>query len=236
MDDQPTRHGYAVNVKDRAPYTGETRAAMDTLGERRTEALYAEAQEAFWTDAQEIARAHGFERVDAEGRSGGWAVPYPQPMDEREECEACGHAVLEAVRGRRVPGTVDVEVVAERCEDCGHRQAAEHPDMERFRAFASEIEVLLEASRATFEAEVRDEANRPTSAAAWVLAQDENDPDTIGQSEYRAVYDVLADALEGAEPGTEDDLAEAVLDEIRGHAQEIARAIREEMHRGRRLA
>lgn len=82
---QPTHHGWAVNVKDRGrPYgADEVDEARGILTDDEIEAVYRQAQEGYWLDLTEIAQAdHGFTDVYSEGRSGGWAVPHPQPDED----------------------------------------------------------------------------------------------------------------------------------------------------------
>jgi hypothetical protein len=78
---QPTHHGYAVNVKDPAVYI------FGPLPEEDAQAIYERYREDFWADATAIARRHGFEGVWSEGRMGGWAVPHPQPHPEEDDQE-----------------------------------------------------------------------------------------------------------------------------------------------------
>lgn len=85
MTNQPTHHGFAVNVKDYSTYFDVNRGA---LSEDDVEAIYNDVLEAFWDLAQDIAREHGFRGVYSEGRMGGWAQPYPQPCtDDMYESE-----------------------------------------------------------------------------------------------------------------------------------------------------
>jgi hypothetical protein len=75
---QPTHHGYAVNVKDHSMYD----AARGPLTDDQVAELYDSFAEGFWMLAQEAARDHGFREVFSEGRMGGWAVPVPQPSPD----------------------------------------------------------------------------------------------------------------------------------------------------------
>lgn len=75
---QPTHHGYAVNVKDHTLY-GDHSPLSDTEAQQ----VYDAVAERFWHDADLIAHDHGFPNgVYAEGRMGGWCVPQPQPRTD----------------------------------------------------------------------------------------------------------------------------------------------------------
>lgn len=74
MSTQPTHHGYAVNVKDHTLYGDH-----EPLTDREAQIIYDQVAQAFWDDAELIAHDNGFTDVYSEGRSGGWAVPQPQP-------------------------------------------------------------------------------------------------------------------------------------------------------------
>lgn len=75
---QPTHHGYAVEVKDHELYTYE----QGSLTDEEVERLYAVHVNAFWLETDELAREYGFSGgVYSEGRSGGYAMPIPQPDD-----------------------------------------------------------------------------------------------------------------------------------------------------------
>jgi hypothetical protein len=79
MSEQPTHHGYAVNVKDRTLY-----GDVDTgpLTDDQVQAIYDNHAEDFWHLAGEVAREYGFRDIYSEGRMGGWAVPVPQPATD----------------------------------------------------------------------------------------------------------------------------------------------------------
>jgi hypothetical protein len=78
MTDQPTHHGYAVNVKDHGRYDIE----RGPLSDEEVQAIYEVHQERFWDFAHDEALDLGFTQLFYEGREGGWAVPHPQPHDE----------------------------------------------------------------------------------------------------------------------------------------------------------
>jgi hypothetical protein len=44
------------------------------------------------------------------------------------------------------------------------------------------------------------------------------DPDVVGESEFRAIHDTVAEGLVGAQPGTEREIAIAMLTQFRDHA------------------
>ena len=72
--DRYERH-LAVNVK----YYGAYPDAPDDV----VQAAWERCCEAFWDDAREIAREHGYDNVFSEGRSGGWLVPFHQATARR---------------------------------------------------------------------------------------------------------------------------------------------------------
>ena len=81
LEDQPTHHGYGLNVKQR---TGPWCECWDD-----DEVPYGacwcgleDARERFWRDADELAREHGFKGVHSAGRMGGWLVIDPQPRTD----------------------------------------------------------------------------------------------------------------------------------------------------------
>ena len=78
--EQPTHHGYAVNVKDRMLYADVPN--RDALSDDDAQLIWEQHAEMFWADAQEVAHEHGFRDVFSEGRMGGWAVPSPQPATD----------------------------------------------------------------------------------------------------------------------------------------------------------
>lgn len=84
------RHA-AVNVKVYSSYPKSSKMQdyFERLGwsedefEKEAESILEGMQHFFWNeDVQEIAKEHGFEKVHSEGRSGGWAVPYPTMGEE----------------------------------------------------------------------------------------------------------------------------------------------------------
>lgn len=81
----PGHHGYSVCVKEHT--LGGDRVCVNDDGEsvRR----YDHVRDQWWEDASELARQHGFEKLYSAGRSGGYAVPHPQPdtdwYDHEEE-------------------------------------------------------------------------------------------------------------------------------------------------------
>jgi hypothetical protein len=77
MTEFETHHGWAVDVKDRSLYHDVD--PDEVLGADRVQALYDMEAQAFWQDAELLAKERGFEGVWQEGRSGGYAVPHPQP-------------------------------------------------------------------------------------------------------------------------------------------------------------
>jgi hypothetical protein len=79
---QPTHHGYAVNVKDRALYGDHS-----PLSDDDAQMIWERAAEGFWADAELLATEHGFQTVYGEGRMGGWCVPQPQPSGDADERE-----------------------------------------------------------------------------------------------------------------------------------------------------
>jgi hypothetical protein len=80
--DQPTHHGYAVDVKDRKLYWPDPLSQYENVTQTEIDALYEQRQADFWEQAAEIAREHGFRDVYSEGRMGGYAVPQPQPATD----------------------------------------------------------------------------------------------------------------------------------------------------------
>ena len=75
-------HALGINVKDRAPYRGEDRKAIDAIPEREREAIYDQEAYTFWTEtAWEIVKDHGYETLQSAGRSEGWLVPLPVILD-----------------------------------------------------------------------------------------------------------------------------------------------------------
>jgi hypothetical protein len=86
MSEQPTHHGYAVNVKDHGLYNVE----RGPLTDEQVEAIYQAYVADFWDAAHWVAQDHGFDRVYSEGRMGGWAVPDPQPPHYAEDGELDG--------------------------------------------------------------------------------------------------------------------------------------------------
>lgn len=78
LEDQPTHHGYAINVK-----------VHDSLCEcevRESEfdcdCGWEDAAAEFWFEANRLAQQHDFARVYQDGRMGGWAVVSPQPRTD----------------------------------------------------------------------------------------------------------------------------------------------------------
>lgn len=51
------------------------------------------------------------------------------------------------------------------------------------------------------------------------------DPDHIGESEYRTIYDFCADALADAEPGTEIEFVVAILEQFEDWARRLRQSI-----------
>jgi hypothetical protein len=77
QSNQPTHHGYAVDVKDHELYAG--RIDTGPLSDDEVMAIYELYQWGFWEKVARIGRRYGFQDVYGEGRSSGWAVPQPQP-------------------------------------------------------------------------------------------------------------------------------------------------------------
>lgn len=80
LEQQPTHHGYALNVKVHDAY-------CECDVEERYRGIpcdcgYDEALRAFWRDATEIAQSYGFKNAYSAGRQGGWLVPEPQPRTD----------------------------------------------------------------------------------------------------------------------------------------------------------
>ena len=73
-----------ISVHDRGPYP-ELDPYRGKVSEDEISAIYEQEQMAFWYTAQTLAQEHGFEGVYQEGRSGGWAEPYPQRYEEGDD-------------------------------------------------------------------------------------------------------------------------------------------------------
>lgn len=114
-----------ISVHDRGPYP-ELDPYRGKVSEDEISAIYEQEQMGFWDTAQELAKEHGFDGVYQEGRSGGWAEPFPQVPDdhsgyeqqqsEMEELAKELHADMEYRRGeflRRVAAVADVVGVYE---------------------------------------------------------------------------------------------------------------------------
>lgn len=112
---QPTHHGYAVNVKDHGRYD-----SFDPLPEADVQELYDEFQQCFWDDAAFLAQEHGFKTVYSEGRMAGWCVPQPQPATddmpeseveawEREKFAPFAEAITDLVAQYRADFAAEVE-------------------------------------------------------------------------------------------------------------------------------
>lgn len=78
MTNQPTHHGFAVNVKDHSRYD----LNRGSLSDDDVQAIYDRAAEDFWLLVQDVGTEHGFTEVYSEGRMAGWAVPHPQPATD----------------------------------------------------------------------------------------------------------------------------------------------------------
>jgi hypothetical protein len=119
---QPTRHGYAVNVKDDGRWTLD----VGPLSEGQVQALYDARVEEFWMFAQDIARDYGFQGAFSVGHMGGWCQPYPQPADdvtddeleawERERFRPFERDALSVMEGLREDFLQDVEDAREAAE------------------------------------------------------------------------------------------------------------------------
>jgi hypothetical protein len=88
--EQPTHHGYAINVKDHSVYDAE----RGPLTDDQVAELYDSIAEVFWYHAQGAARDHGFRNLYSVGRMGGWAQVDPQPdpdWDTEEDADYMTH-------------------------------------------------------------------------------------------------------------------------------------------------
>lgn len=107
MTDQPTRHGYAIDVRDYGTYPD-----FAPLSEDEVMVLYDDAVTVFWEQADTVAREHGFDTIYSAGRSEGWCVPYPQPPDDFTELELEGW-----MRDHFRPFERDIDTLMEACRE-----------------------------------------------------------------------------------------------------------------------
>lgn len=124
----------AINVKR---YTIPTLPEED---QQFAEAAYETARDDFWEQAKEAAHDRGYSCVFAEGRSGGWCVPFYQ--------WGMSHAD-QTGRNLKTYGKTGAPLMMHWPGQGGGLGFPEYPDMDkigersRFRAFQAEIERLL---------------------------------------------------------------------------------------------
>jgi len=214
-----------ANVKDHTVLTDWRRG---NIPEDELTATYEAHVAAFWSQAGKVAVAHGFDGVYQEGRSGGWAVPYPIPPaydDEPEFTEAeLEEAAAEEARG-------DAQIYANLPDDVRefYRRAVvgmTRPQHERVANFrAAMLELKAAESRAFLEslAELREEYSGRTRVTFTTTAST-----TIRETWRTWVDDALLMDRDGLEEELEHRVSsgrysvelEHLSDEVIGEAEE----------------
>lgn len=110
LEDQPNHHGYAVVVKVHGLWC---ECEPEQVTHYECACGYHQARALFWEDASEVAKKHGFHGVWQDGRSGGYAVPHPQPKTD----DMYEHEVEEWARDTFGPFAVELLEVLDAAKD-----------------------------------------------------------------------------------------------------------------------
>ena len=138
-----------INVKDRWVYSQLPGA--EKVGDAEVEAIYDQEVQAFWDAASDYAEDRGFDGVYQEGRSGGYAVPYPQ--NREITCPTCnGWGDTEGPCAKVGP----FEVKPPDCPTChGEGEILDPEESARLEGLAEDLRAEMDYRRDEFKRRVR---------------------------------------------------------------------------------